>query len=43
MLSVAKDAMNCCYDCAFEKQKAEGFVVVECGLATIRLAGVDAY
>jgi hypothetical protein len=26
---VLKDIMNCCYDCALEKQKAENYAVFE--------------
>ncbi|KAH9973580.1 hypothetical protein BGW80DRAFT_1252123 [Lactifluus volemus] len=37
-----KDIVNNCYDHALEKQKAEGYIVLECGLATIPLAGIDA-
>ena len=33
--------MNSCYDSVVEKQKAEGYVVLERGLATIPLAGLD--
>jgi len=32
--------MNSCYDSAVEKQKAEGYVVLGRGLATIPLAGL---
>jgi hypothetical protein len=34
-----KDIVNSCYDSAIEKQKAEGYIVLERGLATIPLAG----
>jgi len=33
--------VNSCYDSAVEKQKAEGYIVLERGLATIPLAGLD--
>ncbi|KAH9953906.1 acyl transferase domain-containing protein, partial [Lactifluus volemus] len=36
-----KDIVNNCYDHALEKQKSEGYIVLECGLATIPLAGID--
>ena len=36
-----KDIVNSCYDSALEKQKAEGYIVLERGLATIPLAGLD--
>jgi len=35
------DIVNSCYDSAVEKQKAEGCIVLERGLATIPLAGLD--
>jgi len=34
-----KDIVNSCYDSVVEKQKAEGYIVLECGLATIPLSG----
>jgi fatty acid synthase subunit alpha len=36
-----KDIVNSCYDRALEKQKAEGYLVLERGLAMIPLAGID--
>ena len=36
-----KDIVNSCYDSALEKQKAEGYIVLERGLATIPLSGID--
>jgi len=36
-----KDIVKSCYDSALEKQKAEGYIVLERGLATIPLAGID--
>ena len=36
-----KDIVNTCYDRTLEKQKAEGYIVLKCGLATIPLAGID--
>lgn len=36
-----KDIVNSCYDSAVEKQKAEGYIVLERGLATIPLPGLD--
>jgi hypothetical protein len=36
-----KDIVNNCYDSAVEKQKADGYIVLEHGLATIPLAGLD--
>jgi hypothetical protein len=36
-----KDIVNSYYDSAVEKQKAEGYIVLERGLATIPLAGLD--
>jgi fatty acid synthase subunit alpha, fungi type len=36
-----KDIVNSCYDSAVEKQKGEGYIVLERGLATIPLAGLD--
>ena len=36
-----RDIVNSCYDSAVEKQKAEGYIVLERGLATIPLAGLD--
>ena len=36
-----KDTVNNCYDSAIEKQNVEGYVVLERGLATIPLAGLD--
>jgi hypothetical protein len=33
--------MNSCYGSAAEKQKAEGYIILERGLATIPLAGLD--
>ena len=35
------DIVNSCYDSAVEKQNAEGYIVLERGLATIPLAGLD--
>jgi hypothetical protein len=32
-----KDNVNNCYDSAVEKQKADGYIVLECSLATILL------
>lgn len=36
-----KDIVDGCYDSALEKQKADGYIVLERGLATIPLAGLD--
>ena len=36
-----KDIVNSCYDRALEKQKAKGYIVLECGLTTIPLTGID--
>ncbi len=36
-----KDVANSCYDSAVEKQKAEGYIVLEYGLTMIPLAGLD--
>jgi fatty acid synthase subunit beta len=36
-----KDIVNSCYDSALEKQKTEGYIVLERGLATIPLSGID--
>ena len=36
-----KDIVNSYYDRALKKQKAEGYIVLERGLATIPLAGID--
>lgn len=36
-----KDIENSCYDRALEKQRAEGYIVLERGLATIPLASID--
>ena len=36
-----KDIVNRCYNSSVEKQKAEGYIVLERGLATIPLAGLD--
>ncbi|KAF8271214.1 fatty acid synthase [Lactarius quietus] len=36
-----KDIVNNCYDRALEKQKAEGYIILERGLATIPLGGID--
>ncbi|KAH9963077.1 hypothetical protein BGW80DRAFT_1475673, partial [Lactifluus volemus] len=36
-----KDIVNNCYDYALEKQKTEGYIVLERDLATIPLAGID--
>jgi hypothetical protein len=36
-----KDIVNSCYDSALEKQKTEGYIVLERGLATIPLPGID--
>jgi fatty acid synthase subunit alpha, fungi type len=36
-----KDIVNNCYDHALEKQKTEGYIVLERRLATIPLAGID--
>jgi fatty acid synthase subunit beta len=36
-----KDIVKGCYDNAVEKQKAEGYIVLERGLATIPLSGID--
>jgi hypothetical protein len=36
-----KDNVNNCYDSAVEKQKADGYIVLECGLTTIPFAGLD--
>jgi hypothetical protein len=36
-----KDIVISCYDRALEKQKTEGYIVLERGLATIPLAGID--
>ena len=38
-----KDIVNSCYDSALEKQKAEDYIVLERGLATIPLAGLDVH
>jgi len=35
-----KDIVNSCYDSALEKQKTEGYIVLERGLATIPLASM---
>jgi fatty acid synthase subunit alpha, fungi type len=40
-LDLLKDTINNCCDHALEKQKTEGYIVLECGLATIPLAGID--
>ena len=32
--------MNSCYDSTLEKQKAEGYIVLERGLAMIPLSGI---
>jgi fatty acid synthase subunit beta len=37
-----KDIVNSCYNSALEKQNADGYIVLERGLATIPLAGPDA-
>ncbi|KAH9972259.1 hypothetical protein BGW80DRAFT_1445979 [Lactifluus volemus] len=37
-----KDIVNNCYNHALEKQKTEGYIVLERGLTTIPLAGIDA-
>jgi len=41
---MVKDIVNGCYESALEKQKTEGYIVLEraSGLATIRLSGIDA-
>ncbi|KAI0264369.1 fatty acid synthase [Gloeopeniophorella convolvens] len=36
-----KDIVNSCYDRALEKQKTEGYITLERGLATIPLSGID--
>lgn len=36
-----KDIVNSCYGSALEKQKTEGYIILERGLATIPLAGID--
>lgn len=36
-----KDIVNSCYDSALEKQKTEGYIILERGLATIPLSGID--
>jgi hypothetical protein len=36
-----KDIVDGCYDSALEKQKADGYIVLERGLATTPLAGLD--
>jgi fatty acid synthase subunit alpha, fungi type len=36
-----KDIVNNCHDYALEKQKTEGYIVLEHGLATIPLPGID--
>ena len=36
-----KDIVNSCYDRVLEKQKAESYIVLERGLATIPLSGID--
>jgi fatty acid synthase subunit alpha, fungi type len=36
-----KDIVNSCYTNALEKQKTEGYIVLERGLATIPLLGID--
>jgi len=36
-----KDIVNSCFESALEKQKAEGYIVLERGLATIPLSGID--
>jgi fatty acid synthase subunit alpha, fungi type len=36
-----KDNVNNCYDSVVEKQKADSYIVLERGLATIPLAGLD--
>ena len=36
-----KDIVNGCYDSAIEKQKADGYIVLERGLAMIPLPGLD--
>ena len=36
-----KDIVNSCYDSVVEKQKAEGYIVLERGLATIPLPDLD--
>jgi hypothetical protein len=36
-----KDIINNCYDLALERQKTEGYIVFERGLATVPLAGID--
>jgi fatty acid synthase subunit alpha, fungi type len=37
-----KDIVNNCYDHALEEQMTEGYIVLERGLTTISLAGIDA-
>jgi len=36
-----KDIVNSCYDHALKKQKAEGYIILERGLAMIPLTGID--
>ena len=36
-----KDIVDGCYDSVLEKQKADSYIVLECGLAMIPLAGLD--
>jgi hypothetical protein len=38
---VLKDIVSSYYDSAVEKQKADGYIVLERGLATIPPAGLD--
>ena len=39
---VLKDIVKCCYDSVLERQKAEGHIVLERGLAMFPLSGIDA-
>jgi hypothetical protein len=36
-----KDIANSCYTSVLEKQKTEGYTMLERGLATIPLSGID--